>query len=158
MFKDVNSKVSFPALEEDILKKWEAEGIKLKAIAKDGGKGSWVFYEGPPTANGRPGIHHVSSRTVKDLYCRFKTMQGYHVDRRGGWDTHGLPVEIEVEKEIQSRGKQDIIKFGVEKFNALCKESVFRYTQDWHKLTDRIAYWGDLDRSYVTYENDYIET
>jgi isoleucyl-tRNA synthetase len=158
MFKDVNSKVSFPALEEDILKKWEAEGTKLKAIAKDGGKGSWVFYEGPPTANGKPGIHHVSSRAVKDLYCRFKTMQGYHVDRRGGWDTHGLPVEIEVEKEIQSRGKQDIEKFGVEKFNALCKESVFRYTQDWYKLTDRIAFWVDLDRSYVTYENDYIET
>ena len=158
MFKDVNSKVSFPALEEAILEKWEAEGTKLKAIAKDGGKGSWVFYEGPPTANGKPGIHHVSSRAVKDLYCRFKTMQGYHVDRRGGWDTHGLPVEIEVEKEIQSRGKQDIIKFGVEKFNALCKESVFRYTQDWYRLTDRIAFWVDLDRSYVTYENDYIET
>ncbi len=158
MFKDVNSKVNFPALEEDILKHWEADGIKLKAIAKDGGKGAWVFYEGPPTANGKPGIHHVSSRTVKDVYCRFKTMQGYHVDRRGGWDTHGLPVEIEVEKEIQSRGKQDIEKFGVEQFNALCKESVFRYIQDWYKLTDRIAFWVDLDRSYVTYDNDYIET
>ncbi len=158
MFEDVKSKVNFPELEEAILKKWEAGNIKAKAIAKDGGKGAWVFFEGPPTANGKPGIHHVSSRSVKDLYCRFKTMQGYHVDRRGGWDTHGLPVEIEVEKEIQSRGKQDIERYGVEKFNALCKKSVFRYIQDWHSLTDRIAFWVDLDRSYITYENDYIET
>ncbi len=158
MFEDVSPKVSFPELEEKILAAWKAKDIKLKAIAKDGGKGEWVFYEGPPTANGKPGIHHVSSRSVKDLYCRFKTMQGFHVDRRGGWDTHGLPVEIEVEKKIQSRGKQDIEKFGVKEFNALCKESVWEYMQDWNSLTDRIAFWVDLDRAYITYENDYIES
>ncbi len=158
MFEDVSPRVNFPDLEEKILAHWEADGTKLKAIAKDGGKGAWVFYEGPPTANGKPGIHHVSSRSVKDLYCRFKTMQGYHVDRRGGWDTHGLPVEIEVEKKIQSRGKQDVEKFGIEKFNALCKESVFEYMQDWNSLTDRIGFWVDLDRSYITYKNEYIES
>ncbi len=158
MFNDVSPKVSFPELEEKILAAWNAADIKRKAIAKDGGKGEWVFYEGPPTANGKPGIHHVSSRSVKDLYCRFKTMQGYHVDRRGGWDTHGLPVEIEVEKKIQSRGKQDVLKYGIEKFNALCKESVWEYMQDWNSLTDRIAFWVDLDRAYITYKNDYIET
>ncbi|WP_345322773.1 isoleucine--tRNA ligase [Candidatus Villigracilis proximus] len=116
------------------------------------------FYEGPPTANGRPGVHHVLARAFKDMFPRYKTMRGYHVSRRGGWDTHGLPVEIEVEKQLGFNNKQQIEEYGVDKFNELCRNSVFTYIQDWEKLTDRIAYWVDLEDAYVTYTNEYIES
>jgi isoleucyl-tRNA synthetase len=119
---------------------------------------SYVFFEGPPTANGKPGIHHVAARAFKDLYPRYKTMRGYKVLRRAGWDTHGLPVEVEIEKKIGSKGKQDIERFGIAEFNRLCKESVFSYIGDWNKLTERIGFWIDLEHPYITYTNDYMET
>ncbi len=159
MFDDVSAAPSFPDMEKDILASWRAGDIQRKAMAKSlPGRKPYVFYEGPPTANGRPGIHHVSARAVKDVYCRFKTMQGHRVDRRAGWDTHGLPVEIEVEKQIGSSGKQDIEKYGVAAFNQKCRESVFTYIKDWVTLTERIGFWVDFDRAYVTYENSYIES
>lgn len=159
MFKPVPSAPDFPALEQDVLKRWRAAGIPEKAQAREKkGKGPFVFYEGPPTANGRPGIHHVSARVVKDAFCRFKTMQGHRVERRAGWDTHGLPVELEIEKEIGSTGKSDIEAYGVAAFNDKCRESVFRYIGDWVKLTERIGFWLDFDDAYVTYKRDYIET
>ncbi|HQX01516.1 MAG TPA: isoleucine--tRNA ligase, partial [Anaerolineales bacterium] len=114
--------------------------------------------EGPPTANGRPGVHHVLARAFKDMFPRYKTMRGYHVSRRGGWDTHGLPVEIEVEKQLGFNNKQQIEEYGIDKFNELCRKSVFTYIQDWEKLTDRIAFWVDLEDAYVTYTNEYMES
>ncbi len=158
MFESVKQNVSFPELEEEIIRFWQEHKIFRAALAKASPKGNYVFYEGPPTANGRPGIHHVSARAFKDLYPRYKTMRGYRVERRGGWDTHGLPVEVEVEKEIGSTGKQDIEKFGIAEFNRLCRDSVFRYIQDWNRLTERIGFWIDLEHAYITYQNTYIET
>jgi isoleucyl-tRNA synthetase len=158
MFDSINQNVRFPELEEEIIKFWSENKIFAASLEKPAPQGDYVFYEGPPTANGKPGIHHVSARAFKDLFPRYKTMQGYRVQRRGGWDTHGLPVEVEVEKEIGSTGKQDIEKFGIAKFNALCRESVFRYIQDWNKLTERIGFWIDLDTAYITYNDTYIET
>ncbi|MDX2233283.1 MAG: class I tRNA ligase family protein, partial [Hyphomonadaceae bacterium] len=159
MFDEVSAAPAFPEMEKAILAHWRAADIQARAMRKSSpGKRPYVFYEGPPTANGRPGIHHVSARAVKDVYCRFKTMQGHRVDRRAGWDTHGLPVEIEVEKQIGSSGKQDIETYGVAAFNEKCRESVFKYIEDWKALTERIGFWVDFDRAYVTYENDYIET
>src|SRR5436190_17627420 len=118
----------------------------------------FVFFEGPPTANGRPGIHHVFSRTIKDLVCRYQTMLGHGVTRIAGWDTHGLPVEIEVEKQLRINGKKEIEAYGVERFNQLCRESVFTYKTDWEALSDRIAYWLDYAHPYITYEPKYIES
>ena len=117
-----------------------------------------MFYEGPPTANGKPGVHHVLARAFKDMFPRYKIMRGYNVSRRGGWDTHGLPVEIEVEKQLGFTNKQQIEEYGIDKFNELCRKSVFTYIQDWERLTDRIAFWVDLEDAYVTYTNDYIES
>ena len=145
-------------LERELLELWKREGLFQQTLERNRAGKPFVFYEGPPTANGRPGIHHVFSRTIKDLICRFHAMQGKSITRIAGWDTHGLPVEIEVEKQLQLKGKKDIEEFGVEKFNALCKESVFRYKSEWESLSDRIAYWLDYDRPYITFSNDYIET
>jgi isoleucyl-tRNA synthetase len=122
------------------------------------GSPEYVFYEGPPTANGKPGVHHVLARAFKDIFPRYKTMRGYHVSRRGGWDTHGLPVEIEVEKKLGFTNKQQIEDYGIGKFNDLCRESAFTYIQEWEKLTDRIGYWVDLTNAYITYTNEYIES
>jgi isoleucyl-tRNA synthetase len=159
LFDDVSAAPSFPALEQGILDYWRTADIQKKAMARSKpGKKPFVFFEGPPTANGRPGIHHVSARTVKDVYCRFKTMQGHQVDRRAGWDTHGLPVELEVEKQIGSKSKQDIETYGIAAFNEKCRESVFTYIKDWVSLTERIGFWVDFDRAYVTYHNSYIES
>src|ERR1700691_4730371 len=129
--------------EEATLAFWERAHIFEKSLAKKSPKGEFVFYEGPPTANGKPGIHHLESRAFKDAIPRFRTMQGYHVRRKAGWDTHGLPVELEVEKQIGSKNKKDIEAFGIAKFNALCKESVLKYISDWEKFSDRIAFWQD---------------
>jgi isoleucyl-tRNA synthetase len=145
-------------LEQRQLGLWKAEGLFGQTLERTRGGEPFVFYEGPPTANGRPGIHHVFSRTIKDLVCRYRTMQGRAVTRIAGWDTHGLPVEIEVEKELQLKGKQDIERYGVEAFNARARASVFRYQSEWETLSDRIGYWLDYDRPYITYSNDYIES
>jgi isoleucyl-tRNA synthetase len=158
MFKTVNPKLDVPGMEENVLKFWTKNEIFKKTIDQRQGKPEYVFYEGPPTANGRPGVHHVLARAFKDMFPRYKIMRGYRVSRRGGWDTHGLPVEIEVEKQLGFTNKQQIEEYGVDKFNELCRKSVFTYIQEWEKLTDRIAFWVDLETAYVTYTNDFIES
>ena len=147
-----------PKIEEKILKFWEKNNIFEKSIKKNIGKKKFVFFEGPPTANGRPGMHHVEARAFKDIVPRYKTMQGFFVDRKAGWDTHGLPVELQVEKELDFKGKDDIEKYGIDKFNQKCKESVWKYKDEWEKLTKRIAFWIDTKDPYITYENKYIES
>jgi isoleucyl-tRNA synthetase len=158
MFKSVSPKLNVTALEEGVLKFWKMQKIFKKTIELRKGAPEYVFYEGPPTANGKPGVHHVEARAFKDLFPRYKIMNGFHVSRRGGWDTHGLAVEIAVERKLGFNNKQQIEEYGIEKFNALCKKSVFDYIQDWEKLTDRIAFWVDLGDAYVTYTNEYIES
>ena len=158
MYREIGSRLDIPALEQEVLKYWEEHKIFEKSIETRDPNNLFVFYEGPPTANGRPGIHHVLARTVKDLVCRLKTMQGYRVERKAGWDTHGLPVEIEVEKSLGIESKEEIIKYGVDKFNRKCRESVWTYKKEWDELTKRIGFWIDLEHPYITYENDYIET
>jgi isoleucyl-tRNA synthetase len=158
MFKPVSSKFNVTSMEEGVLKFWKQAGIFKKTVEQRQGGPEYVFYEGPPTANGKPGVHHVLARAFKDMFPRYKIMRGYHVSRRGGWDTHGLPVEIEVEKQLGFKNKQQIEEYGIAKFNELCRKSVFTYIQDWERLTDRIAFWVDLEDAYVTYTNDYIES
>jgi isoleucyl-tRNA synthetase len=156
MFQAVTSNVSFPLLENEILEWWYANNIVEQALKS--GDRPFVFYEGPPTANGRPGFHHTISRCFKDIILRYRVMQGYHiVGRREGWDTHGLPVEIEVEKQLGFNGKPDIERYGIAEFNTKCRESVWRYIQDWKQFTRRIGYWLSED-AYITYENKYIES
>ena len=150
-------------LEKEMLALWKEEKLFQQTLAQAKGKPEFVFFEGPPTANGRPGIHHVFSRTVKDLFCRHRAMRGFHVGRKAGWDTHGLPVEIEVEKRIETEfgvrtAKQQIETIGVERFNAMCRESVWRYRADWEEMSERMAYWLDYSDPYVTYSNNYIES
>ncbi len=157
MFKNINSKQSFPELEKEILEFWNKNQIFQKSLEKNKGKDKFIFYEGPPTANGKPGIHHVLARAFKDIVCRYKTMRGFHVGRRAGWDTHGLPVEIEVEKALGISGKDKIEAYGIEKFNQKCRESVWRYKEEWENLTRRIGFWIDLESPYITYENSYID-
>ena len=144
--------------EQNISKYWKEIDLLHKSVETRDQEKPYVFYEGPPTANGRPGIHHVMARTLKDLTCRYKTMQGYQVKRKAGWDTHGLPVEIEVEKKLNLKNKQDIEKYGLEAFNKECRESVFTYEKLWRDMTERMAYLIDLDDPYITLENDYIES
>ena len=151
-----NSKLA--QLEKDILDFWEKEKTFEQSVNDRPQDNPFIFFEGPPTANGRPGIHHVISRTVKDAVCRLKTMQGYRVERKAGWDTHGLPVEIEVEKALGLDGKDQVLDYGVSEFCSMCRESVWTYKKDWDELTHRMGYWIDLDNPYITYENDYIES
>ena len=148
----------FVKKEEEILDFWQKSNTFIQSVEKEAKNGNFVFYEGPPTANGMPGIHHVLARAFKDCIPRYKTMQGYKVIRKAGWDTHGLPVELKVEKDLNLHGKKDIEDYGIEKFNHKCKESVWQYTDEWKKITERIAFWLDLDNPYITYENDYIES
>jgi isoleucyl-tRNA synthetase len=158
VFKEIKEDFNYPQMEKRILSFWKENKIFEKSVQKRKDAPKFVFYEGPPTANGKPGVHHVISRTIKDLICRYKTMRGYRVDRKAGWDTHGLPVEIEVEKELGLKTKEDVEKFGIANFNAKCRESVFRYLKDWDELTERIGYWLDLKDAYITYTNEYIES
>jgi len=145
-------------LEQQVLAQWDAEDLLGQTLRARAGADEFVFFEGPPTANGRPGIHHVLSRTIKDLFCRYRAMKGYHVLRKAGWDTHGLPVEIEVEKRLGINGKQQIEELGVEAFNKLSRESVWTYKNEWEKLSARIGYWLDYSDPYITYSNDYVES
>jgi len=158
MFKPVKSKLDVPSMEEGVLNFWQREAIFKKTVERREGAPEYVFYEGPPTANGRPGVHHVLARVFKDMFPRYKIMRGYHVSRRGGWDTHGLPVEIEVEKKHGFNNKHQIEDYGIARFNEECRKSAFEYIRDWGKLTDRIAFWVDLEDAYVTYTNEYIES
>ena len=146
------------ALEQEMLALWEQRRIFRKSVADRAGRKAFTFYEGPPTANGRPGIHHVMARTIKDVFCRYQTMKGFYVERKAGWDTHGLPVEIEVEKALGLAGHEDIERYGIAAYNAKCRESVLRYKEIWDDLTKKMGYWVDLDNPYVTFENKYIET
>jgi len=164
-FKKVDAKVSFPKMEEEILKFWEENKIFEKSVEKNPEDKPFVFYEGPPTANGVPGLHHVLARAFKDIIPRYKTMKGYRVERKAGWDTHGLPVEIQVEKELGLRNKQEIESIvpgnpreSVIAFNKKCKESVWKYKDAWEKMTRRMGYWVDMNNPYITYENKYIES
>jgi isoleucyl-tRNA synthetase len=157
-FDELKTEFSFPKLEEEVLKYWEEtdtfhQGIKLHRDAP-----RFSFYEGPPTANGMPGVHHVITRTIKDMVCRYKQMRGFLVERKAGWDTHGLPVEIEVETALGLKTKSDIEKYGVAAFNDKCRHSVFKYKKEWDILTRRIGYWLDLDKPYITCDNNYIES
>jgi len=146
------------ALEQDLLARWEGEGLFARTQEQTRDGAPFVFYEGPPTANGRPGIHHVFARTIKDLVCRFRALQGRSVTRIAGWDTHGLPVEIEVEKELKLDGKKAIEAYGVAAFNAKARASVFRYQSDWETLSNRVGYWLDYEKPYVTCSNEYVES
>jgi isoleucyl-tRNA synthetase len=158
MFKAVPSRVSFPELDSSVLKYWNEKDIFHRTETEREDGPIFMLFEGPPTANGSPGIHHVLARVFKDVICRYRTMKGYRCVRKGGWDTHGLPVELEIEKELGLSSKREIEEYGIEKFNQKCRESVFRYVKDWEILTDRIGFWVDMEHPYVTLENDYIET
>ncbi len=158
MFKQNLDTAGYPEIEKEILKFWEENKIFEKSISSRSEKKPFTFYEGPPTANGKPGIHHVISRTIKDLVCRYKTLKGYRVERKAGWDTHGLPVEIEVEKKLGIKHKSEAIDFGIEKYNQACRDSVFTYLDLWEKMTTRMGYWVDLDSAYITLTNNYIES
>jgi isoleucyl-tRNA synthetase len=158
LFKPVTSKVNFTQIEEKILEYWRQKDIFARSIEGRKNATRFVLYEGPPTANGSPGIHHVLSRVFKDVIPRYKAMKGYYTPRIAGWDTHGLPVELEVEKELGFSNKMDIEEYGIDKFNARCRESVFRYLEEWNNVTERIAFWVDLDHPYITMENGYIES
>jgi isoleucyl-tRNA synthetase len=158
VFKELTDKINYSDLELAILKFWKENNVFEKSITLRDGQPGFTFYEGPPTANGRPGIHHVMSRTLKDLVCRYKTMRGFQVHRKAGWDTHGLPVEIEVEKMLGFKHKEDIVHYGVSKFNEECRKSVWKYKIDWEKMTERMGYWVNLNDPYVTFTNNYIES
>ncbi|HEX3240100.1 MAG TPA: isoleucine--tRNA ligase [Solirubrobacterales bacterium] len=157
-FTPVDPKQSFPDLEQRVLERWREGEVFERSLANREGAEVWSFYEGPPTANGRPGSHHVLARVFKDIYPRYRTMCGYRVPRKAGWDCHGLPVELEVEKQLGISSKDEIEEFGIAEFNQRCRESVFEYVEDWNKLTERIGYWIDLDDPYVTLEDNYIES
>jgi len=157
-FPDVPGGYPFPQLELDVLAEWKARGIFEQSLAKPAPRGDFVFFEGPPTANNVPHVGHVVTRVVKDLFPRYRTMGGYRVARKAGWDTHGLAVEIEVEKRLGFSGKQQIEEYGIERFNQACLDSVHTYERQWRAMTERIGYWLDLDHAYYTYTNDYIES
>ncbi|MHC4915153.1 MAG: isoleucine--tRNA ligase, partial [Planctomycetota bacterium] len=157
-FQEVPGKYDFPAEEKKTLEFWEREGIFEKSLKLREGKPVFVFYEGPPTANGTPHPGHVLTRTIKDIFPRYKTMRGYSVPRKAGWDTHGLPVEIEVEKALGISGKNEVVKFGVQEYVDKCRESVWKYKAEWEKMTRRLGFWIDLDEAYVTYHTEYVES
>ena len=158
MFNPVSSRVSFPELDSRVLRHWKDRDVFRRAAVEREGAPRFTLYDGPPTANGSPGIHHVLARIFKDVICRYRTMKGYQVWRKGGWDTHGLPVELGIEQELGLASKREIEEYGIEAFNLKCRESVFRYVKEWETMTDRIGFWVDMDAPYVTLENDYIET
>jgi isoleucyl-tRNA synthetase len=155
---DEVKRLNFSKLEVETLKWWKDNDIFEKSVSTREEGIPFTFYEGPPTANGKPGIHHVLARTVKDMFCRYKTLKGFRVDRKAGWDTHGLPVEIEVEKELDLEGREQVEEYGVAEYNEKCRTSVLKYKDLWDKLTNRMAYWVDLDDPYITFDNDYIES
>ena len=145
-------------LEEKTLARWRDEDLFRQTLKATESGEPFVFFEGPPTANGRPGLHHIISRTIKDLVCRFRTMEGRSVTRIAGWDTHGLPVEIEAEKRLGISGKPEIEALGIAEFNAACRDSVFTYKKDWEALSERIGYWLDYTQPYATLDLDYVES
>jgi isoleucyl-tRNA synthetase len=156
--REVDPRQELPALEQQVLERWRERDVFAESLRLREGAERWVFYEGPPTANGPPGSHHVLSRVFKDIYPRFQTMRGYLVERKGGWDCHGLPVEIAVEQELGISSKAEIEQYGIREFNERCRESVFSYLEEWNRLTERIGFWLDLDDAYRTLDESYIES
>ena len=145
-------------INKEILKFWKANRTFEKSISTRKGKDDFIFYEGPPSANGMPGIHHIIARTLKDIFCRYKTLKGFRVERKAGWDTHGLPVELGVEKKLGIT-KEDIGKtISLEEYNKTCRREVMKYTDVWEDITEKMGYWVDMENAYITYENDYIES
>ena len=158
MYKKINPDMNFVSRENEVLEFWKEHDVFNKTLEKTKDGEEFSFYDGPPTANGKPHIGHILTRVMKDIIPRYQTMKGKHVLRKAGWDTHGLPVELEVEKKLGLDGKQDIEKYGVEPFIKQCKDSVFKYTSEWKTMSDRLGYWCDMDNPYVTYHDDYIES
>ncbi len=158
MYKKVDTSLDFVEREKEVIAFWKENNIFEKSVEKNAGGEEFSFFDGPPTANGKPHIGHILTRVMKDIIPRYQTMKGKHVLRKAGWDTHGLPVELEVEKSLGMDGKQDIEKYGIEPFIKKCKESVWKYTDEWRKMSDRVGYWVDMDHPYVTYHDDYIES
>ncbi|MCR4726546.1 MAG: isoleucine--tRNA ligase [Clostridia bacterium] len=158
MFNKVDTSLDFCGREKEISDFWKENGIFEKSVDQNKGNEEYTFYDGPPTANGKPHIGHILTRVIKDIIPRYRTMKGYHVERKAGWDTHGLPVELEVEKSLGMDGKQDIEKYGIEPFVKKCKESVWKYKGEWEKMSDRVGYWADMNNPYVTYDDNYIES
>src|SRR3712207_3147110 len=156
--RPVDTNQSFPKLEESVLERWRERDVFRESIRRRAGAEPWVFYEGPPTANGRPGAHHVLARVFKDIYPRYKTMRGHLVERKGGWDTHGLPVEIAVQQQLGIENKHEIEEYGIAEFNQKCRESAFEFLEDWNALTERIGFWVDLENAYSTLDTTYIES
>jgi isoleucyl-tRNA synthetase len=156
--RPVDPRVSFPALEEQVLQRWRDRNVFAESVARREGAPAWGFYEGPPTANGAPGSHHVLARVFKDIFPRYKTMRGHYVVRKGGWDCHGLPVELAVERELGFASKEDIERYGIAEFNARCREMVLSHVKDWNRLTERIGFWIDLDDAYRTLDPPYVES
>jgi isoleucyl-tRNA synthetase len=156
--RPVDPQQSFPELEQEVLERWRERDVFRESVRRRAGAQPWVFWEGPPTANGPPGVHHVLSRAYKDIFPRYRTMRGYYVQRRGGWDCHGLPVEIAVEKQLGISSKEQIEAYGIAEFNARCRESVFAFLKDWNALTERIGFWLDLDDAYRTLDATYVES
>ena len=158
-YQEVPTRYDGRTLEEGVLEFWRSEDVFHKTLRASAGRPLFTFNEGPPTANGRPGLHHVLARTFKDVYPRYKTMRGYHVPRKAGWDTHGLPVEHEIEKELGIFDKKRIEEeIGIEEFTRRCRESVMRYIGEWEKMTERMGFWVDLKEAYYTLNNEYIES
>lgn len=152
------SQFDLSKVNKDVLKKWDENQVFAKSMTEREGCPSFVFFEGPPSANGMPGIHHVMARSIKDIFCRYKTMKGYQVKRKAGWDTHGLPVELGVEKSLGIT-KEDIGKtISVAEYNAHCRQDVMKFTKEWEDLTHQMGYWVDMKHPYITYDNRYIET
>ncbi len=156
--RPVDPRASFPELEQLVLERWRERDVFAESVRRRSGAPQWGFYEGPPTANGSPGTHHVLSRVFKDIFPRYKTMRGFYVERKGGWDCHGLPVELAVEAELGMKSKEDIERYGIAEFNAICRERVLSHVEDWNRLTERIGFWIDLDDAYRTLDPEYIES
>ena len=156
--RPVDPRASFPALEEQVLERWREREVFAESIRRRADAPQWGFYEGPPTANGNPGTHHVLSRVFKDIFPRYRTMTGHYVERKGGWDCHGLAVELAVEAELGMTSKDDIERYGIAEFNARCREKVLSHVEEWNRLTERIGFWIDLDDAYRTLDPDYIES
>ena len=158
MYKKVDTGLNFLGREKEVIEFWKDNKIFEKSIEKNRGNEPFSFYDGPPTANGKPHIGHILTRVMKDIIPRYKTMKGKFVLRKAGWDTHGLPVELEIEKQLGMDGKQDIEKYGIEPFIKKCKESVWKYKSEWEKMSDRVGYWVDMENPYITYEDNFIES
>src|SRR5664279_5003611 len=157
-YRPVDSHASFPELEQTVLERWRERDVFAESVRRRAGAPQWGFYEGPPTANGDPATHHVLSRVFKDIFPRYRTMTGHYVERKGGWDCHGLPVELALEAELGFTSKDDIERFGIAEFNARCREKVLSHVAEWNRLTERIGFWVDLDDAYRTLDPSYVES